>query len=616
METPTIDLELVKAQQNINDAVDPLYLDMKDEQFLMVAKDKISEFNKYAKDKNLIERQKKNWNFYIGNQWDEKIAKHSLEYMENVVYEGLVRIKPIAMSRLPDLTVKSDNGQYDQVVTDLINTDIRKRQNRKVLGLAHKTEPLDFFSVIKARWNPEKGSSGDYEFINVPASHVIWDTTCKVPDADQMYMVGEYEDMTVKELIMMFPKRKADILAKIEYDDTKGEESQMATPVKLWEMWFHWYKKVENNNGEEQWEKINGIGWMWDELVLGKMRNPYFDSEGTHNYFVKEAGVRRKLTDDEVIANLFGGNQMETETVFNNYFKEARKPYFFMVYDWMGTDAVGITSRVEQIQRFQQSINLTGKQINDMNSRSAGKPIFDTKAIEKKDIQRLDWKNPNQAIGVNGNPRDVFAHVKMDAAPQQLYASKSEDRNIAFEMLGVNATTRGLRQEDSTLGQDQMAREADYGLIDDIVEETINEAAEWEAQWAMQFIKLFYTVKHMREVVGKDGDQLYMAVNQDLISDGMVVTVSASGVDKLMRKRVAVQNLQAKITDPLTYYIDTDQSNPKERALKAILFQIDPMIYIQTYLADANPEIVQQIMMALQQKQMAEMSAKAGPPAV
>jgi hypothetical protein len=284
---------------------------------------------------------------------------------------------------------------------------------------------------------------------------------------------------------------------------------------------------------------------------------------------------------------LFG--QQKVDMVYYNYFKNPRKPYFFMVYESLGQDPVDATNRVEQILWFQDHINEEGEQIIQMNRQSAGKLLLNSDAMKKDDIKSIDWHNTSQAISINGDDiGKAYSHISMPAAPQQLYQSKNENRNIAFEMLGVGATTRGLVSGSNTLGQDQMAREQDFGFIDDLVEETINEAAEWIAQWSMQFIRVFYTKKHLVDVAGPDGEALYVSITQDMIEDGMSAVVSASGVDKQLRRTMAVKNMELGIGDILSYYEDTEQSNPKERAKRAFLLKTAPMQYYQEYLAPKN----------------------------
>jgi hypothetical protein len=591
-----IDKDAVQLSDQIIEDTDPLKLDLENSEFVNTINDSINQSIAYYKNKGVPERQDKMLSYYLGEQLDligpRALTPTQPRYVENVIYEGIRRIKPIATSRLPDLTVKhGESPQIEQMMTDLLNTDISKRKNRKVLGLAHVQEQIFLYSVIKARWNAEAGDDGDYEFTNVYPKNIVWDHRCKTANADDMRFIAENTEMTVKEVLMMFPKAKEDLLKKLGIDLNDETEKKLASPITIWEVWFHWWKEQKDEiTGESKWEKVNAVVWKYQEVVLGKMKNPYFDYEGRVTLFTKEMKEKTTPTDEEMLKAYLGELQMLSETTYHNYFKAPRKPYFFMVYESLGQDPIDATNRVEQVLLFQDHINDEGRQIIEMNERSAGKPIFNSEALSAAQIKNLDWRNTKQAIAVGGDDvNKAFAFAQMPAAPQQLYKSKEENRSIAFEMLGVNATTRGVNEgKDTTLGQENMYREQDFGFIDDLVEDTINDAAEWMAQWSMQFIKVFYTKDHYKEVIGKNGDSLFQAVNQDIVDDGMVVEVGASAVDKMMRKQIAMQNAKLGMSDPLTYFEDTEQSNPKERARKAFMFKAAPQMYYQEFLVDKN----------------------------
>jgi hypothetical protein len=587
-----LDTNALELRDTIVEDTDPLKLDLENSEFIQTINDSISQSITYYKNKRLPERQDKMLDYYLGAQLTlsgpNALTPTQPRYVENVIYEGIRRIKPIATSRLPDLTVKhGESPEIETLMTDLLNTDISKRKNRKVLGLAHVQEQIFLYSVIKARWNPEAGDDGDYEFGNVYPKNIVWDHRCKTSNADDMRFIAENTEMTVKEVLMMFPKAKEELLKKLGIDLNDQMEKKLASPITIWEVWFHWWKeKKDEVTGESKWEKVNAVVWKYQEVVLGKMKNPYFDYEGRVTLFTKEMKEKTTPTDEEMLKAYMGELQLLSQKTYHNYFKAPRKPYFFMVYESLGQDPIDATNRVEQVLLFQDHINDEGRQIIEMNERSAGKPIFNTEALDAKTIKNLDWKNTKQAIGVGGDDvNKAFAFAQMPAAPAQLYKSKEENRSIAFEMLGVNATTRGINEgKDTTLGQEQMYREQDFGFIDDLVEDTINDAAEWMAQWSMQFIKVFYTKDHYKEVVGKDGDSLFQAVNQDIVDDGMVVEVSASAVDKMMRKQLAMQNMKLGVSDSLSYFEDLGVPDPKERALRNFMEKNSPMMYYQTYL--------------------------------
>lgn len=591
-----IDTDALALHDSIVNEADPLTLDLEDEEYIDIIDDWVSNSQQYYERRSLLDRQKKNLAYYLGDQ--QKLSDTTDDrtpYVENIVYEAVRRIKPIAASRLPDLTVKpgSEDPQAiknARVLTDIFNSDINRRETRKLFGIAHVHEQLMFYAVIKARWNTEIGTDGDSEFVNVYPTNVVWDHTCKTNNADDMLFVAEFAEYMVKELIMMFPKKREEFLAYLgmKFPNTDmNSEKGMATKIKVSEVWFHWYKDYKIN-GETKWEKINAVVWKYGTFVLGKMRNPYFDYEGKPMLFSKE--IREKgLPTTEDIYNMLFGAQDQVQNIYYNYFKSPRKPYFFMVYESLGSDPIDATNRVEQLIPMQDNLNSEGSQIVQMNKQSAGKLLLNTDALDKDSVEKINFTNTSEAISVNGEDiNKSYAHLNMPPATPQLYNSLERDRKIGFEMAGVGETTRGISSGDNTLGQDQMNREQDFGFIDDLVEETINEAAEWMAQWKMQFIRCFYTKAHMVDAVGKDGVSLYTAVTQDLVNDGMSAVVSASGVDKQKRVAQAVKNMELGVGDILTYYMDTNQSQPQERARKAFLQKTSPMQYYQEFLAPKN----------------------------
>jgi len=593
-----MDTDAIALHDTIVSEQDPLQLELADDEFIDTIDALIEGSQKFYQKKHLYERQEKNLKYYIGDQLKiggkDGLKEFQPKFVENIVYEGVMRIKPIATSQLPDMTVKSsDDITTADTLTDLLNTDAKKRANRKLIGLAHVHEQLFFYAVIKARWNPEKGDDGDYEYINIFPNNIVWDQNCKTNNADDMMFVAENAELRAKQVMMMFPKTADALTARLGFnkplDTTNGEtqEKRLASPIKIWEVWFHWWKETKDpDTKESKWEKIHAVVWKYDNLVLGKMRNPYFDYEGKPQLFDPTMQEVNGLSEAELMKQYFDSIQQPADTIYYNYFRNPRKPYYFMVYESLGRDPIDETNRIEQILTFQDHINDTGRQIIEMNDRSTGKPVINGGAIDKEEAKNLDWRNTRQAVVVNTEDvNKAFAVAQMPEAPQGLYNAKQENRSIAFEMLGLNDTTRGVQQSgDVTLGQSQMFREQDFGFIDDLAENTINEFAEWQGGWTMQMIRLFYTKDHMVQIVGKDGESVFTAINQNYVSQGMVVEVSASAVDKMMRKQLAVQNMKMGVGDLLSYYEDTDQSNPKERAYRAFLQQSSPQMYAQQYL--------------------------------
>ena len=559
---------------------DPLSLDIDDKILVQTIDNRIKDSeNFYETKKNLSARRKKLRDYMFGQQLDEKqLRYYNARYIDNIPYESMGTIKPIAMSRMPDLTVKpasqtEESKQVGVEMTRLMNSDVRKRENRSVLGLAFRHWPVYFISAIKVIWNNEKN---DYEFKVVHPENLVLDHTASNNDPNNMNYIAETVEMTLKEAIMTFPDKEEELLMKCGLTVDKRTEKSMATPIKIQEVWFKWPTKVQN-----KWEMVSGVMWKFKDLLLKKMKNPYWDWEGEPRLYVKEAGKKRAPTDEELRTMMF--NEVQSEKYYYNYFSDPQFPYIFMGYDQWGEMPLDETSPIEQIIPLQDNVNKRGRQISDMNDRAKGKHIFSTEGgIEKKTIEEMDMNNPDEDILVEGKVSEVHSFIPGTPAPAQLYKEQEQERQKAFAKMKTHSTTRGEKTTDVAT-TNQILKESDYGGIDDMVNETINPAAERMAQWAMQMIRLFYTVTHMKKILGPDGEVTWMSVNRDLVEDGMEAVVSASGVDKMQRKREAFERARMKLTDPLSFYEDTDVPDPLQRTEKLMTFMLAPELYMQKY---------------------------------
>ena len=590
-------MEIIREPDQLTVESDPLKLDLEDSELVDVIDDRIEQSSNFYKNElKLLERRKKNLEYLKGIQIDEsKLKSFSTRYIDNLVYEAEGTIKPIALSRLPDLLVKPGNDTEESKktakdLTSIANSDIRQRENRKVLALSFKHLPVYFIGAIKAVWDPQKGDDGDYRFKVVHPDNLVLDHTSATNDPADMDFVGEATEMSVKEITMKFPKKAEDFLGVVKIQGKqfdKNNEKHMASKVKIWEVWFTWWNTaLDEETGEQKWERVEGVVWKYKKLVLGKMKNPYWDWQGKRRLFKYELGKKKELTEEEMRQAVFGSEGISEQMFFFNHFKDPQKPYFFMGYNQWGEHPMDITSRIEQVILMQDNVNKRGKQISEMNDRAKGKHVFSTESgLTKPDLEEMDMDNPDEDILIDGDVGNVHTFIQGQAAPVQLYKEQALERQKVFAKMGTHSTTRGEREpgpQETATGR-QIMRESDFGRIDDLVNETINPAAEWMANWAMQFIKMFYTKDHLRKLIGEDGEVVFTKVNRDLVEDGVEITVSASGVDKLERKREAFERARMQLTDPLSFFIDTDASDPIGRTEKLIVFLSSPELYMQKY---------------------------------
>lgn len=577
---------------------DPLALEIEDSVLLSTLTRKIDDAKSDFKKKKIYSRQQINLDYLLGRQIDEaQYKEYSSRFVDNLIYEAEATIKPIALSRLPDLIVDPGNeGEMSshnaEILTKKINADMSKRDMRKVLSVAFKHIPVYFIAAIKYRWDPEKGKNGDFVFEVVHPDNLVFDNTATSNNIDEHDFIAQTVELSVKEIIMRFPDKKKEILEEFNIDETSDKyQTLLASKYKIWEVWFKWYKETPDGYTVE-----NGVMWKYGNTIFRKMKNPNWDWEGTPTTFTYDSITNEKRPANEAEIKLRAQfqamgiplppelDQMENEQVFRNYFDFPRFPYILIGYDQMGKMVYDETSRIEQVLRLQENVNKRGRQVTEMLDKANGIHVFTESAgMSKEDVEKLDTDNPSINLLVKGKAGEAHSYIEKQQPSAQAFNDLSLSRDKVFEKMGTNSTTRGQVETD-TATTAQISRESDYGRIDDLVEDTINYAAEQIAVAILQMIKLRYNEDHFIRDKGQEGQQVFYAIKNDLVEDGMEVTVHASAVDKVLRKKQAYELLQASMIDPYQLFIDLELSNPKERTERLITFMMGQSDGYATYM--------------------------------
>jgi hypothetical protein len=168
----------------------------------------------------------------------------------------------------------------------------------------------------------------------------------------------------------------------------------------------------------------------------------------------------------------------------------------------------------------------------------------------------------------------------------------------------ASATSIRGEVQDEAVTNNQIGRESNYTVMDDMVEDTINKAAQWMAGWAMHMIKTRYTKEHFRKILGDKGEWVFLQVHQDFVEDGQSVMIKASGTDKLRKQNNALNLSKMGQIDPLSLYEDMDLDDPEGRTAKMVAFKTDMPLYLSAFVetaATSTPELAQKLMAITQQ---------------
>lgn len=593
---------------------DPLQLEIPDDELAEIIDAREEAYDTFYEEKyDLFERRKKNFIYTFGRQLmaidgEEKLMKsYESRFMDNVLYEIEGTIKPLGMSRVPDLmaTPGNDNEQsvlMAQELSKAIDSEIKERENRYVLGLAFKHLPVYFTSCIKVWWNPE---IDDYEFGCVNPEFIRFDHTCSTHNADDMQFVSQKVPLTVQEILMRFPKKKEEFLKILKKEGLMPGDNPswalLATVIKITEIWFHEYREKEDNKVE----RVDGVAWKYKTCILHKMKNPNFDYIGEERYFAYDTpgdeNSKRALNEQELMQILMTGvmpDNVEKKQVYHNYFRQPRKPFYFMGYDQWGKQPMDETSRIEQNIQNQKSIDRRGKQIEEtLDSR--GHHVLSKSAVTPAELEEIDFDEPNLDLSVEGNPNEVYSYIPPERPTPDEFKEKDALRERMYAVAHSTAV-RGEIKASAPATSNQIAREGDFTAADDLVEDTINPAAQWMGDWAMQMIKLRYTRDHFRWIMGIAGDAVWMKLNRNMIAEGMMIKVKASGTDKMRAQNNAMEMAKMQMTDPYTFFVDMGLSDPEGRTEKLILAKTDPMSYLQKVVKgiDTSKALAQALMNA------------------
>lgn len=625
METTVIGPKTVDEQQNIKSLgipeegivrnVDPLSMDIPDEELVKIIDERIDASKKFFEDKkNIPNRRKKNVTYLFGRQIDDKekreeLKKYEARFLDNVLYEIETSLKPLAMSHLPDMIVLpgGDDPERKQSAKDLslaINTTNKKRRQRKTLAMGFKHLPAYLTACIKARWDPSIGEYGDFRFDIVHPNLITVDHTAKINDSEEMSFVAETLPITVQELFMRFPAKKNDLMEELKKDGVQlGNEpswKDLATEVNATEIWFTWYKQKETKELMKEptlsifepgvkWEKVEGVMWKYRTVLLDKMLNPNFDYVGEDIFFIQDnpqdPSTKREVKPEEMIMMMMTGQMLNVkkERIYHNYFGKPKKPYFFFGYEQWGESPYDETSRIEQNIRNQENLDDMGKRIVDKLKQRIKHVWSKESGLKSADIQKLDMENPMLDALVEGDLAKVHKTIDPERPDAAEYKSILDARERMYGVAHASAIRGDLQSDVATTNQ--IAREADFTATDDVVEETINAACEWMAEWQMQFIKLRYTEEHMMQVSGSKGATTLLRLRRDIAGDGMEVTTKASTTDKLKAQKNALDcaKLGPPYSNPIDFFEDMGMNDPEGRAERGALYATDPATYITKY---------------------------------
>lgn len=519
---------------------------------------RISESKTVYEHLKLEDRRKRNRDYWLGNQVKDP---DGLPYIDNVIWQNTEHRISIAVGRMPDMLITPGDRSLQsrekaQVLERVLDIDFSTKEKKRLMKNGLRHNHLYMIGILKGCWNPNKGMFGDYEFNLRDPRKVLISHTGSIPEdgftADNCDLIVDIVEEPVAVVLAKFPGKRNELMQMMHSNDP----SRLATTIKYQEIWYTYHDKTG--------QIIEGVCWRYNHLILRNIKNPYFDFTGYQRPIYGQDG--------RPVYNQFG--QVQTQQVFRNFFDRPRKPYMFFSYQNLGDTPIDSTTAVEQSIPLQQNLNKTGKQIRDITDGVTNKYAANNGISQDK--FRDVTSDPKQGIWVDSDKdvREIITSFRNDGPPVSLFNDMAQTRQQIDAKFNTHATTRGETKAAESGISKQISREGDLVTSDDIVEIVLERVLEEAGSWAIQFMKLMYVDPHFKSKMGKDGQLIQEWIQRDMIDDGMALSVRGSTTDKIRAQSLAVQRAEAGIIDPLTMLEDLDVPNPKEQALRTILFKM------------------------------------------
>lgn len=544
----------IEPQDNFEELVETLKpvlsLELDDKELIAQIDKDIDEAKKLWKTKTLEDGQK-NYLYYLGKE-DVKLGQdQKTKIIENVIFRNTETIIPIITSSTPESRIFHPNKKFIEKLRKILT--MRWEVFDKMLEKSRITIRRNFFyylGVMKVRFDEELQ---EICWEPVKNDHVI-------VDPDGRFVAQIVDDMTLEQVIELYPKNKDDLLKLVGVKPT--DKKVLGSKLSF----------VEYHTPEF-------TVWKYKSVILDKQRNANWDWGETKE--VDEMGI-------------------ENDVAYN-ILKRPTMPYIFFKTFNTNNEIYGDTSLIEQAIPLQDLINKRKKQIDDNADEANGSLVGSGDYISKEQFATIKGVARERIWVEKGDARGAL--TRMAGNPLQGYVqddflmTKSEIDNI----MGTHSTTRGAGSQSDTATEAVMEKQQDYGRIDDIVK-SYEDFCEDYFNMTLQMMIIHYDEDHYLPIEGHDDvnlnremlieelSKIYKYKDNELRGGKyeeaqkfvkpivMVKRGSTLPTDDVSKRNDAINLWGAGGIDPLSLYEELNDPNPELRAKRLFIWQQAPQI--------------------------------------
>lgn len=452
-----------------------------------------------------------------------------------------------------------------------------------------------FFSrllVIKPFWNAK---INDFDARSIDPRDVRFSKFAK-NEQESEFAIEEVKD-NLCALLARFPDKEEAILEKGGFTkETKDQAYIMNPEVKYKEAWIGDY-----------------VIFKYDNIILGKIRNPYWDWDGMLITDEEEQQIndtsgdeRRALftsikldqdnrkqatlpspevetdapqtVEGEIPPNEGHSEALSYKSYFFNYFSQPRKPYIFTTILNNENQPIGRTDFITLSIPLQMSIDARKQDIGKNCELVNGIIKVDSEVMGKSDAESLAYEAKGIIWG-----KGVVAGVARETGeplPAMVYEDMIDSRKEIDNIMAASSAFRGEREGQETKAGRLALIEQSFLRLNELVQ-AVDFVSGEAFSWFYQLAKTRYTEYHYAKWVGKGETTEIIDLIQDDFETGSEIQVipgKSLPMDSEFRFERAQKDVEQGFLSPVDYMEEAGYTNPKDLAKNAQIYKINPNI--------------------------------------
>lgn len=443
--------------------------------------------------------------------------------------------------------------------------------------------------VLKPFWNAK---INDFDVRVIDPRKVRFSKTA-TKEEDSEFAIEEITD-NLSAVLKRFPSKAKEVLTHMGFEN--DEEVLVENPeVKYKEAWCWDY-----------------VVFKLDNIVLAKIRNPYWDWDGIiitpeeeQRLQNVEGDERRNLLQEikynqteRKMPKLQNAEEGVTEPAYYfNHFDHPRKPYIFATIFNNENSPIGQTDMITQSAPLQENIDETKRDITQNAKLVNGIIKVDSTVMDKADAQRMRFETEGIIWG-----KGAVAGVQREtgpALPAFVVENMQDSRREIDDIMAASSAFKGIREGQETRGGRLALIDQSFLRLNELVQ-TIDYVNYELFNWFYQLAKCRYTEHHYAKSLGKAAAIELITLVQDDFQDGSEIRIISGKTlpeDRQFKYEQAQGDVEKGLLSPVDYFETAGYETPSEKAKNRVIYDLNKPFAVglsQEELAAVAPEPVEE----------------------